>query len=125
MVRRIVPNIVSTDVKESVEFYTELFQLEVAMDMGWIVTLVSPDNKTAQLSIVEGKNPDDQTEVSTQVSVSIEVADVDHTHSIAVKRKAPIIYPLTDEAWGVRRFHVLDPSGILLNILSHHSAGSE
>lgn len=51
--------------------------------------------------------------------LSIEVSDVD-----AVSRRAkclglPIAYPLTDEPWGVRRFHLRDPAGKLLNILSH------
>jgi uncharacterized glyoxalase superfamily protein PhnB len=30
-----------------------------------------------------------------------------------------IAYPLTDEPWGVRRFFVVDPSGTVLNIMSH------
>jgi hypothetical protein len=29
------------------------------------------------------------------------------------------VHPLTDEPWGVRRFFVRDPSGSVLNILSH------
>jgi hypothetical protein len=29
------------------------------------------------------------------------------------------VHPLTDEPWGVRRFFVRDPSGKVLNILSH------
>jgi hypothetical protein len=34
-------------------FYEDLFEFEVAMDMGWIVTLASPENPSAQLSVFE------------------------------------------------------------------------
>jgi uncharacterized glyoxalase superfamily protein PhnB len=36
-----------------------------------------------------------------------------------LSRGHPIVYPLTNESWGVRRFHVSDPNGVLINIMSH------
>lgn len=30
-----------------------------------------------------------------------------------------IVYPLTDEPWGVRRFFVEDPDGRIINVLAH------
>ncbi len=51
--------------------------------------------------------------------LSIEVDDVDAVHARAQALGHKIIYPLTDEPWGVRRFYVRDPAGKLLNILSH------
>ena len=51
--------------------------------------------------------------------MSIEVADADGVHANAVSRGYPIKYPLTDEPWGTRRFHISDPNGVLINILSH------
>jgi uncharacterized glyoxalase superfamily protein PhnB len=35
-----------------------------------------------------------------------------------------ILYDLTDEPWGVRRFYVRDPFGKVVNILSHRSGGN-
>jgi hypothetical protein len=32
------------------------------------------------------------------------------------------VYPLTNEPWGVRRFFVKDPSGTIVNVLSHVTA---
>jgi hypothetical protein len=29
------------------------------------------------------------------------------------------VYPLTDEEWGVRRFFVSDPGGVIVNVMSH------
>jgi predicted enzyme related to lactoylglutathione lyase len=51
--------------------------------------------------------------------MSIEVADVDDVHSRAVARGLDIVYPLTDESWGVRRFFVVDPSGTIINVMCH------
>ena len=32
-----------------------------------------------------------------------------------------IVYPLTDEPWGVRRFFTRDPQGLVINIVSHRT----
>ena len=114
-IRRIVPNIQSGRIDESRKFYTEFLGLEVAMDMGWIVTLVSPGNPTAQISLVQGVAP----MPPHALSLSIEVADVDAAHAQAVAFGIPIVYPLTTEPWGVRRFHVTDPNGVVINVMSH------
>ncbi|MCH9647365.1 MAG: VOC family protein [Deltaproteobacteria bacterium] len=122
-IRRVVSNITSTRMEESREFYTTLFGFEVAMDMGWVITLSSPSNPTAQISLVRGDDSVSQGSASQGVgpTISIEVADVDAVHSKALTDGYSVVYPLTDEPWGVRRFHVTDPNGVILNVLSHGS----
>ena len=115
-IRRVVPNITSENVEQSRKFYTDFLGFQVAMDMGWIVTLASPSNPTAQISLLRGTgSPPPQ----AQVSLSIEVTDVDAVHAKAVEFGLPIVYPLTTEPWGVRRFHVTDPNGVVINVMSH------
>jgi catechol 2,3-dioxygenase-like lactoylglutathione lyase family enzyme len=113
-IRRIVPDIRTRRLEESRDFYTDLFGLRVGMDLGWIVTLHAPENETAQLSLM-------QRDESAPVvpNVSIEVADVDATHAEVLRRGEQIVYPLTDEPWGVRRFFVQDPNGIVINVMGH------
>ena len=53
------------------------------------------------------------------LSLTIEVADVGAVHAKAVARDVQIVYPLTNEPWGVRRFHVTDPKGMAINVMSH------
>ena len=113
-VKRIVPDIKSKHLDASRQFYVEVLGLEVAMDMGFIVTLVSPSNPTAQVSLVRD---DDSSAIVPQMSV--EVADVDAVHSCAVSRGLHVVYPLTNEPWGVRRFFVTDPNGTVINVMSH------
>ena len=113
-VSRVVPNISSDRFDECRTFYVELLGFEVAMDMRWIMTFVSPTNPTAQISVVRS---DATAPVVPQLSV--EVADVDAVHAEAVRRGLEIVYPLTDESWGVRRFFVIDPNMVVLNVVSH------
>jgi uncharacterized glyoxalase superfamily protein PhnB len=58
----------------------------------------------------------------TQPDMSIEVSDVDDVHAQALLRGDDIVYPLTDEPWGVRRFFVRDPNGVVVNLLQHRDA---
>jgi predicted enzyme related to lactoylglutathione lyase len=116
-IRRIVPNIVSSHPDLCRDFYAGFPGLRIGMDMGWIVTYVSQENPTAQVSIVRGG--DSPPAADRSVSLTVEVADVDRAHQEAVARGYPILYPLTNEPWGVRRFHVADPNGIVINVMCH------
>ena len=113
-VRRIVPDFHAQDPGPSRAFYVDVLGLEVAMDLGWVVTFAAPGNPTAQISVMR-----DDASASVQPDVSIEVDDVDAVHAAAQRLGHEIVHPLTDEPWGVRRFFVRDPNGKVLNILSH------
>lgn len=115
-VRRIVPNINSADPSASKPFYEGVLGLGTAMDMGWIITFVSPSNPTAQVSLIASGTRDEP-----HANISVEVADVDACHAAARKQGHPIVYPLTDEPWGVRRFFVRDPNGVIVNVVSHQA----
>jgi catechol 2,3-dioxygenase-like lactoylglutathione lyase family enzyme len=113
-IRRVVPDITSERFGASRDFYVGLLGFELAMDTEWIMTFASPTNPTAQVSVMKR----DAT-ASVQPDVSVEVADVDGLYARAQRRGDDIAYPLTDEAWGVRRFFVRDPNGVVINVLSH------
>jgi catechol 2,3-dioxygenase-like lactoylglutathione lyase family enzyme len=113
-VRRIVPNINSADPPASRSFYEGVLGLDTAMDMGWIITFASPSNPTAQVSVVASDSRDEP-----HADISVEVADVDACHAAAQRQGFSIVYPLTGEPWGVRRFFVRDPNGMIVNVVSH------
>jgi len=118
-IRRVVPDIKSDRIDESRDFYAGILGFQIAMDMGWVITFVSPTNPTAQITVIR-----DDHSANVHPQMSIEVDNVDEAHAKAVERGLKIVYPLTDEPWGVRRFFVADPNGLVINILSHirHSA---
>jgi catechol 2,3-dioxygenase-like lactoylglutathione lyase family enzyme len=109
---RAVPNIKSDRPEETRDFFTELLGFEVAMDMDWVVTLASPDNPSVQVTIIAN---DDM----AAPGISVGVPDVDAVHAAALERGLEIAYPIRDEEWGVRRFMLREPSGTLVNVVSH------
>ena len=112
-VRRIVPNL-EADPAKARAFYGDLLELDLVMDHGWIVTYASPEQRAAQVTIAsEGGSG------TPAPQLSIEVDDVEDVYARAKSASLEIVYELTREPWGVRRFYVRDPFGTIVNILSH------
>jgi uncharacterized glyoxalase superfamily protein PhnB len=111
-INRAVPNIRSDQPGETRDFFVDLFGFEVAMDLGWVTTLASPNNPSAQITII---GSDDM----AAPGITVEVADVDAVHAKAVEQGREVAYPLRDEEWGVRRFMLRAPSGTVINVVSH------
>jgi catechol 2,3-dioxygenase-like lactoylglutathione lyase family enzyme len=113
-IRRVVPDIASERLDESRAFYVDVLGFEVVMDLGSVVTLASPTNPTAQITLMRR---DGSSRLLPQVTV--EVADVDAAFTEAVRRGTRVVFPPRDESWGVRRFFVLDPNDVVINVMSH------
>jgi catechol 2,3-dioxygenase-like lactoylglutathione lyase family enzyme len=114
----VVPNLPCRRIQDTREFYENLLGFKVAMDMGWIVTLASPENETAQISLSEGLPPPQE----DHPVLTIEVADVDEMNRRALAGQHEIAMTLRDEEWGVRRFFIRDPDGRVINIMGHPTA---
>jgi catechol 2,3-dioxygenase-like lactoylglutathione lyase family enzyme len=114
-VNRAVPNLRSDRPAETRDFFVELLGFDVVMDLGWVATVASSNNSSAQVNIIGNDDP-------AAPGISVEVEDVDAVHARAIERGLEIAYPLRDEEWGVRRFMLREPSGTMVNILSHRSS---
>jgi catechol 2,3-dioxygenase-like lactoylglutathione lyase family enzyme len=112
-VRRVVPDFRTENLADSRAFY-QLVGLDEVMNQGWVMTLASPSNPSAQISFFTH----DET-APVLPDVSIEVEDVDAVHAAMRRVGAEIVHSLRDEPWGVRRFFVRDPNGRVVNVLSH------
>ena len=114
VVKRIVPNIASDQTDKAKSFYAEILEMDVVMDLGWIVTFAAASNANPQVSVaIEGGS-------GTPVpDLSVEVDNFDEVQ-LRVRRSGPaIVDGPVQEPWGVKRFFVKDPLGRLLNILAH------
>jgi catechol 2,3-dioxygenase-like lactoylglutathione lyase family enzyme len=113
-IRRAVPNFRSKEPAASREFY-ETLGFELGMDMDWIASFVSPTNPTAQVALISedpsGFHPD----------ATVEVEDVDGVHASALEGGYEVVYGPADEPWGVRRFFVRDPNGVVVNVMQHQT----
>jgi catechol 2,3-dioxygenase-like lactoylglutathione lyase family enzyme len=115
-IQRAVPNLRSERPAETREFFVSLLGFEPVMDLDWVVTVASPQNPSAQVTIVANEDP-------AAPGISVEVDDVDAVHSRAVEQGLEVVYPLRDEDWGVRRFMLREPGGTMVNVLSHREDG--
>ena len=117
-IRRAVPNLVSGDLATAREFYAGFLGFDVAMDEPGFTMFASPSNRTAQITVADRNQPGQDRGIS-EAHISVEVADVGALHAEAVRRGLEIVYPLTDEPWGIRRFFVRDPDGRVINVVQH------
>ena len=115
MIRRVVAYADGDDLAASRAFYVEVLGFNVAMENP-VLGLTSPTNPTAQV-IIPPRGMD-----NPPPRFGIDVGDpeaVDAAHAEAVRRGLRVVYPLTNEQWGVRRFFVEDPGGTVVNVLAH------
>ncbi|MDH6283706.1 putative enzyme related to lactoylglutathione lyase [Prescottella agglutinans] len=113
-VMRVTANLRVAEVEKAKRFYTDYLGLSTEeFDMGWVARYTSPDSGAhVQLVTRDASAPEDSV-------VSVHADDVDTAYEEARKLGYEIVYPLTTEPWGVRRFFVRAPDGNVLNIVQH------
>jgi predicted enzyme related to lactoylglutathione lyase len=112
---RVIANLRVADIDAARTFYSDYLGLsEEGFNLGWVARYESPDGQ-AQIQLVTR----DATSAEDAV-VSVAVGnDIDEAYAEAQRRGYEIVHPLTDEPWGLRRFHVRAPDGNVINITSH------
>jgi predicted enzyme related to lactoylglutathione lyase len=108
-------NLPVADVAGAQEFYADYLGLSVEeFNMGWVARLSTPDGAASvQLVTHDATAPEDSV-ISVHVG-----AGIDEAYAEAQRRGYEILYPLTQEAWGLRRFFVRAPDGNVINMVSH------
>ncbi|TFI43193.1 glyoxalase [Rhodococcus sp. 1R11] len=111
---RAMPLLTVADLDATLDAYVQVTGMEVVMNHGWIATLASSGDSNAQLSLI---TTDPTGPVNP--SASLEVDDVDAAYRAAVDANFEIVYEITNEEWGVRRFFFRDAGGNVVNVLAH------
>jgi catechol 2,3-dioxygenase-like lactoylglutathione lyase family enzyme len=117
-IRRTVPIVNSDDLGATSRFYSEFLGFEVAMEETGFTMFRSPSNPTAQ--VIAGSSSSVMLGSPT-AQMTVEVSDVDAAYAEAQRRELRIVYPITDEPWGIRRFFVEDPDGNVINVAMHRN----
>ncbi|WP_091673473.1 VOC family protein [Amycolatopsis marina] len=115
MIKRIISYADGNKLAESRAFYAEVFGFEVTMEDP-VLCLQYPTSPEGQVIVLPLGMEDSPPRFGIDVG---DAATVDAVHAEVVRRGLRIVYPLTDESWGVRRFFVEDPSGTVVNVLAH------
>jgi catechol 2,3-dioxygenase-like lactoylglutathione lyase family enzyme len=112
-VRRIMPYHASPDFEATRTFYTQVLGLEEGSFGGGYIGFGSGQAQVVFAPPgVEPVLPDMGVDVGSR-------AAVDAAHAEAVRAGHEVIYGPVDEPWGVRRFFVRDPHGVVISVLAH------
>ncbi len=113
-VTRIVVDLQVPDIEAAKGFYTDYLGLrDEEFNLGWVARYTSPDTGVnVQLLTQDAAAPVDP-------AISVLTPDVDAAYAQARELGYEIVYPLSDEPWGVRRFFVRAPDGTVINVVRH------
>jgi predicted enzyme related to lactoylglutathione lyase len=120
---RIVPNISSELFAASRDFYVELFDLTVSVELDdWYLQLMAPDDRALNIGFVKPGDHSFGGRVAPAgtygVVLTMHVDDVDSAYDRAQRMGAEIAEDIRDEEYGQRHFLVVDPNGLLINVMS-------
>jgi len=108
-----MPYIESADFEAARAFYTRVLGLEEGTFGGGYIGFGS-----GQAQVVLG--PPGVEPVLPDMGVDVDSrAAVDAAYVEAVRAGHEVIYGPVDEPWGVRRFFVRDPHGVVISVLAH------
>jgi catechol 2,3-dioxygenase-like lactoylglutathione lyase family enzyme len=111
----VIANLPVADIAAARDFYTHYLGLSVEdFNLGWVARYGSADGS----AFVQLVTRDATTAQDSVISVHVG-ADVDEAYEEAKRRGYEIVHPLTEEAWGVRRFLVRAPDGNVINVVNH------
>ena len=112
-IRRIMPYHESLDFEATRTFYTRVLGLEEGSFGGGYIGFGS-----GQAQVVFG--PPGVKPMLPDMGVDVDSREaVDAAHAEAVRGGHEVIYGPVDEPWGVRRFFVRDPQGVVISVLAH------
>ena len=112
--KRIITNLRVADIEAAKNFYTDYRGLSTeGFNMGWVARYTSPaTGANVQLVTGDATAPEDSV-------ISVLTDDAEGAYEEAQKLGYEIVYPITTEPCGVRRFFVRAPDGNVINIAYH------
>lgn len=111
-VTRIVANLKAADPVALAKFYSEVFELDLPFDMGWIAFLNSDAKQRIELHTASEGGQGTELPV-----ISIGVTDLSATEQAVRSAGGEVVYGPATEPWGLRRFFFRDPAGNLVNVV--------
>lgn len=127
-VTRLLPNICTDRMAETRDFYAGLLGFVVGFEHhGWYIQMSSPNDPQLQIGVLRRDHaftPKAFQQPAQGVSISVQVEDVDAAYAATLKCGFRVAHDLCDESFGMRRFMVADPNGLLVNIFSFREAHS-
>jgi uncharacterized glyoxalase superfamily protein PhnB len=111
---------------QSRDFFVQRFAMRVVFEAAWVVLLSHGDEGVIDLALMSSDHPSSppgpETFDGRGMILTLQVDDAAAWHARLAQKDDNVIYPLTDAAWGQRRFMVRDPSGIHVDVVEQIDA---
>lgn len=118
----VYPVFVTKDLNASRDFYNKWFNMEVVFEASFFLLLTTPGENPRSigfLSEVHPSSPPSNPAMNAQAGVflTLQVSDAKADFERLRKAGLNISYSLKDEPWGQRRFGVVDPNGMYVDVV--------
>lgn len=114
---------VTRDLKTTKDFYVKWFNLQIYFESSFFILLagVSGD-KSFSIGFIDEAHPSSPPDISAMdgksaVFLTLQVEDAQMEYEKFKKEGLNIYYHLKDEDWGQRRFGIIDPNGMYVDIV--------
>lgn len=104
------------------DFYTKWFGFQPVFESTWFLMLVSQGERPFTIAFMHEDHPSTPPvlpafNAKAGAFLTFQVEDSKAVYEQLKKDGMPIHYPLKDEAWGQRRFSVIDPNGLFIDVV--------
>ena len=111
------------------DFYVDHFDFTVIFDAGWYVSLRRNGEPAYELALLDPAHPTIPDGYGTAVGgllLNFEVDDVDAEYErLVTQRGLEPVLPLRSEDFGQRHFIVVDPAGVLVDVITEMPPSEE
>jgi catechol 2,3-dioxygenase-like lactoylglutathione lyase family enzyme len=115
------PIVVTDRVRECRDFYGRWLGFEVVFEADWIVVLTSGGDRPATLAFMHTEHPSSPPRPGAYTGdgmfLTLQVANARSEYERVVAAGLRCDLELTDEPWGQRRFGVVDPAGMWVDVV--------
>ena len=115
------PVIVTEAMTECRDFYVHWFDFDIAFEASWFVLLASPGEPPISIAFMHPEHPSTPPSPGPHRGdgsfLTFQVEDVTAEYDRLVAAGFRCELPLRDEPWGQRRFGVIDPAGMWIDVV--------
>jgi predicted enzyme related to lactoylglutathione lyase len=106
---------------QSRDFFQQHFAMVVVFEANWVVMLAAEGDGRICLGLMSEDHPSSPPgpEVfdGQGMIMTMQVENVADLYARLTQADGPLVYALTEEPWGQRRFMTRDPSGVLVDVV--------